>query len=76
MAEEGEEETATAPLIEDLRCDGPALDEGQARESDLATPNRFIWALTWTAGISGLLFGYECDPSTSAIIHGFGRSGI
>jgi len=28
-------------------------------ESVLGTPGLFIWALTFSAGVSGLLFGYE-----------------
>lgn len=62
---DGEEDDAViAPLIQDLRCDAATLDDPPLQESDLSTPNRFIWALTLTAGISGLLFGYECDTST------------
>jgi SP family myo-inositol transporter-like MFS transporter 13 len=30
-----------------------------ADESALGTPGIFIWALTFSAGVSGLLFGYE-----------------
>jgi len=30
-----------------------------ADESALGTPGLFIWALTFSAGVSGLLFGYE-----------------
>ena len=29
------------------------------QEDAQASPTAFIWALTFTAGISGLLFGYE-----------------
>ncbi len=34
-------------------------DDGEPREQDLTSPSWFIWALTFSAGISGLLFGYE-----------------
>ena len=51
-----------------------AAEEGVA-ESDLAAPGVFIWVLTFCAGVSGLLFGYEfvhafrswCSPSTRSI---------
>lgn len=62
MADGEEDEAVIAPLIQDLRGDGAAaLEDPRPQESDLSRPNRFIWALTLTAGISGLLFGYECD---------------
>ena len=52
-----------APLIQDLRCDTATIEDTRPNEGDLSRPNRFIWALTLTAGISGLLFGYECVAS-------------
>ena len=30
-----------------------------SQENELTAPNAFVWALTFAAGISGLLFGYE-----------------
>lgn len=63
MADGEEEDTVIDRLIpQSTTCDGgEGLDERQHQEeSDLLTPNCFIWALTLTAGISGLLFGYEC----------------
>lgn len=30
-----------------------------SQEQALTSPSAFIWALTFAAGISGLLFGYE-----------------
>lgn len=54
--EEEEEEAIIAPLIQDE----PHQGEHRPQESDLKSPNAFIWALTFTAGLSGLLFGYEC----------------
>lgn len=59
MPDDEEEEAVVVPLIEDLGRDRAALDGPPSPESQLARPNRFIWALTLTAGISGLLFGYE-----------------
>ncbi len=62
--EEEEEDTVVDRLIpESTTCDGEGSGEQQPQEeSDLITPNLFIWTLTLTAGISGLLFGYEWDP--------------
>lgn len=60
MADGEEDEAVIAPLIQDLRYDTATLEAPHRHESDLLRPNRFIWALTLTAGISGLLFGYEC----------------
>lgn len=61
MADGEEEEAVIAPLIAGQRCDRDAIFRPPPQESDLSSPNRFIWALTLTAGISGLLFGYECE---------------
>lgn len=76
MADADEDEAAIAPLIQDLRCDGTALENPPPRESDLSRPNRFIWALTLTAGISGLLFGYECDTLPTQKRLDMARSGF
>lgn len=55
MATDNEEEEAVnAPLMRDGRA---YLDDSQ--ESDVTSSNIFIWALTFAAAISGLLFGYE-----------------
>ena len=37
----------------------PPLEDAGVDESELKAPNGFLWALTFCAGISGLLFGYE-----------------
>lgn len=62
MTEDEEEEGLNAPLIDDRHL---AHDDGRDngvshRENGTSSLNAFIWALTFTAGISGLLFGYEC----------------
>lgn len=54
MATDNEEEAVNAPLMSDRRA---SLDDSQ--ESDVTSSNIFIWALTFAAAISGLLFGYE-----------------
>lgn len=64
MAEGDDEEAANAPLMHD---DGESTIPGHhdridLQEEDLTSPSAFIWALTFTAGISGLLFGYEYEP--------------
>lgn len=58
---EGNDVAVNAPLMhhndEDAALDnreGPHL-----QENELKSLSAFIWALTFTAGISGLLFGYE-----------------
>jgi SP family myo-inositol transporter-like MFS transporter 13 len=54
-------DTAAEPLI----ADRPAVprndreDGHDEDESALVRPGRFIWVLTFCAGVSGLLFGYE-----------------
>lgn len=52
---------ANAPLIRQ-DSDENLGQHGTPQTSTLSTdaaPTAFIWALTLTAGISGLLFGYE-----------------
>lgn len=54
--------SAEAPLMrgESLSVhDRTRTEDGDLREQDLTSPSWFIWALTFSAGISGLLFGYE-----------------
>lgn len=53
---------AEAPLIHD---DDATERHGTlaADETTLTKPGLFIWALTFSACISGLLFGYECVKS-------------
>jgi hypothetical protein len=65
-------DTATEPLIaatdarelpndEHAYHDETSEDEQETEvdESSLTGPGRFIWILTFCAGVSGLLFGYE-----------------
>ena len=65
-------DTAAEPLIwrEDARESDEDYDareiragdedgDAQAGESELVSPGLFIWILTFCAGVSGLLFGYE-----------------
>jgi len=58
---EGDDEAANAPLIHhDDENEAPSHHErSHLQEQELTSPSAFIWALTFTAGISGLLFGYE-----------------
>ncbi|KAF2262262.1 general substrate transporter [Lojkania enalia] len=37
-------------------------------ESSLASPSAFIWALTFCAGVSGLLFGYDTGVISSTLV--------
>ena len=52
---------ANAPLIEQDSNGDPNQHETPQKSgvSTDAAPTAFLWALTLTAGISGLLFGYE-----------------
>lgn len=59
-------DAADAPLLQEQNpIDYPQHDASdndivsRPRENQLNAPSAFIWALTATAGISGLLFGYE-----------------
>lgn len=57
-----EEDTTSAevPLMRQDSFEAQHPDGNREfREEDLTSPSRFIWALTFSAGISGLLFGYE-----------------
>lgn len=78
MAEDEEVESLNAPLIDDRPVshnddddddDGDDNNNSVSRhENGASSLNAFIWALTFTAGISGLLFGYECvAPSLSVL---------
>lgn len=64
MATDNEEEEAVnAPLMRDGRA---YLDDSQ--ESDVTSSNIFIWALTFAAAISGLLFGYDTGVISSTLV--------
>jgi hypothetical protein len=56
-------DTAAEPLISNERAfseDHEDNDEEpEVDESALVSPGVFIWTLTFCAGVSGLLFGYE-----------------
>ncbi|EFE30498.1 MFS myo-inositol transporter, putative [Trichophyton benhamiae CBS 112371] len=66
---------ATAPLLEGPRRDntspsGPGNEAGAAVSVDpsaTSTATWFIWALTFAAGISGFLFGYEYVQASSPL---------
>ncbi len=49
-----------APLMRQNTAEAELTsDEVDLREQDLASPSWFILTLTFSAAISGLLFGYE-----------------
>lgn len=69
---------ASDPLIAD-EDEVPRDDESEADESGLATsevvdesiivaPSPFIWGLTFCAGVSGLLFGYDTGVISSTLV--------
>lgn len=60
---------AHVPLIGDQE-DGLS-DQAQddfSGESETTSPSAFIWALTFAAGISGLLFGYDTGVISSTLV--------
>lgn len=69
MAEDEEGEGLNAPLIDD-RPVSHADDGDNNHEYGASSLNAFIWTLTFTAGISGLLFGYEFErpPFESSLL--------
>lgn len=64
-----EEEAVVAPLIHSEAQEN-LVGESYPHEGDSTILNAFIWTLTLTACISGLLFGYEsvlCNRNTQYI---------
>lgn len=60
---------AQAPLIgDDEHGLSDHAQDGLSTESDTTSPNAFIWALTFAAGISGLLFGYDTGVISSTLV--------
>ncbi len=49
---------------EDGLLSAPPEDGQAAKTIDDGPPNAFVWLLTFSAGISGLLFGCEIDVSS------------
>lgn len=60
---EEEADDAHEPLIRPIspepQDDGDAERDRQEEERSFEVPGLFIWVLTFCAGVSGLLFGYE-----------------
>ncbi|KAF2710621.1 general substrate transporter [Pleomassaria siparia CBS 279.74] len=63
---------AAEPLIANNRSSSEAQDERDEAlvidESVLAIPGLFIWTLTFCAGVSGFLFGYDTGVISSTLI--------
>ena len=57
---EGSDGAAIAPLMRESE-DDPSNDQQVTHiyDGDLTSPSTFTWTLSATAGISGILFGYE-----------------
>lgn len=69
MAEDEEGEGLNLPLIDDRLVSHDDDDGDNNHEYSVSSLNLFIWKLTFTAGISGLLFGYEfVRPSLSVLL--------
>lgn len=43
-------------------------DSNEPFEDVAGTLGWFVWGLTFSAGVSGLLFGYECVPLSRKVI--------
>ncbi|KAK0514592.1 hypothetical protein JMJ35_003209 [Cladonia borealis] len=65
-----EDEDANAPLITDGDRPITINNNGSIplQESNNTSPTAFIWALTFAAGISGLLFGYDTGVISSTLV--------
>ncbi|PSN68591.1 hypothetical protein BS50DRAFT_632502 [Corynespora cassiicola Philippines] len=69
-------DTAAEPLIsnarefpnEDAHARSEGDDDEDGRESALVSPGAFIWGLTFCAGVSGLLFGYDTGVISSTLV--------
>ncbi|KAK7532478.1 general substrate transporter [Phyllosticta citribraziliensis] len=61
---------ARLPLSDEYDSDtAPDLgDDDDVDESKLVSPGTFIWALTFSAGVSGLLFGYDTGVISSTLV--------
>lgn len=53
------DEVANAPLMSNEVDEDDHHEVPPLCENNTTSPSTFIWALTFAAGISGLLFGYE-----------------
>lgn len=58
-------DTQDAPLIQ--RDERDARDGAEVRKLAEGRPGLFVWLLTLSAGISGLLFGCEPPPSLDGV---------
>lgn len=58
-----EDSAAEDPLMQAPESPRESLDDLSgsfvSEETQSASPSAFIWALSFAAGISGILFGYE-----------------
>lgn len=50
---------ARLPLSDESDAESELGGDDDLDETKLVSPGKFIWALTFSAGVSGLLFGYE-----------------
>ncbi|KAH8152618.1 uncharacterized protein LAJ45_03459 [Morchella importuna] len=56
-----------ASIREDARLDPTIRDDASAQETS-ETPTVWMWVLTFVAGISGLLFGYDTGVISGALV--------
>ncbi len=62
MAEANDDTSAEAPLISD------EADHGRSDASSASNGNAFVWALTISSCVSGLLFGYDTGVISSTLV--------
>ncbi|KAF2142357.1 uncharacterized protein K452DRAFT_297661 [Aplosporella prunicola CBS 121167] len=60
--------TGDAAALPDPEDYDAEFEEEVVDESALAAPGLFIWALTFSAGVSGLLFGYDTGVISSTLV--------
>ncbi|KAL8943104.1 MAG: hypothetical protein Q9216_001304 [Gyalolechia sp. 2 TL-2023] len=69
----GDELAAEVPLMQGPESPGDSLEEDLAasitsEERHATSPSAFIWSLSFAAGISGILFGYDTGVISSTLV--------
>lgn len=68
----GDEIAAEAPLMQEPESPRDSLEDLTAnfisQEGHATSPSAFIWSLSFTAGISGILFGYDTGVISSTLV--------
>ncbi|KAK8180534.1 general substrate transporter [Phyllosticta capitalensis] len=59
---------ARLPLSDESDAESELGGDDDLDETKLVSPGKFIWALTFSAGVSGLLFGYDTGVISSTLV--------